>query len=294
MSDTPNRENLHEWVKPMENLSITVYQYGYETCPPGHSFGPAVRDHFLLHFVRAGKGVFSAENRAYTLAAGEGFLISPERVTAYRADKTDPWKYFWIGFSGGGAAALLAEIGLDAEKAIFTLSSVDECEKIFDRISAPAADGITGQLELLSALYALLARIRPYSDVQSDSAYRLFNTGSDYAESAERYIRQCYASRITVGGVAEHLGLSRTYFSTIFKKYTGRSPQEYLIYVRIGKAKELLAESDLAVADVARTVGYDDPLLFSRIFHKVCGMSPRAYRMQNGGYAVEEHVFSTL
>ena len=273
------RENLHTWVKPENGLPLGIYQYGYETCSPSHHFGPAVRDHFLLHFVKDGRGVFSTENRSYPLTGGTGFLIFPESVTAYRADKQKPWSYHWIGFMGAGAGQLLLALGLSKASPVFSFSSDARIEAIFSDIeNTRDLDGIPAQLSLVSSLYALLSEIRP-ADPKAKSAYRLFNTGKDYVESAVLHMRQCYASHLTVGGIAEQMGLERTYFSSVFKKHTGYTPKEYLTALRLEKAKELLLPGRLSVADVARTVGYEDPLLFSRIFSAVVGCSPRAYRL---------------
>ena len=66
---------------------------GVEACAPGHSFGPAVREYFLLHYVVRGKGIFRRGKREYTLQAGEIFVIRPGEVTYYEADMRDPWEY---------------------------------------------------------------------------------------------------------------------------------------------------------------------------------------------------------
>lgn len=272
------REKLHTWVKPENGLPIGIYQYGYETCSPSHHFGPAVRDHFLLHFVKDGRGVFSTENRSYPLTGGTGFLIFPESVTAYRADKQKPWSYHWIGFMGVGALQILSALGLSKASPVFSFPSAERIGEIFETIEKTRdRRGVPAQLSLVSALYALLSEIRPF-DPEARSDYRLFNTGKDYVEFAVLHIRQCYASHITVGGIAEQLGLERTYFSSVFKRHTGYTPKEYLTSLRVDKAKELLLGGRLSVSDVARTVGYEDPLLFSRIFRSAVGCSPRDYR----------------
>ena len=85
---------------------------------------------------------------------------------------------------------------------------------------------------------------------------------------------------IQVTDVAEFVGFTRSYFCASFKKKTGMTPQEYLIQTRIARAKQLLANPDLRIMDIAPQVGYDDPLHFSKAFHRCCGMSPKEYRNQ--------------
>jgi len=57
-----------------EGMDLFVYHYGLEKCSPGHSYGPALRDHFLLHYVLSGSGTFEVDGHVYTLHENQGFL----------------------------------------------------------------------------------------------------------------------------------------------------------------------------------------------------------------------------
>ena len=86
-------------------MDLTLYQYGYEKCRPLHSYGPSIRNHFLFHYIISGKGTLLVDEtpeltREYKLQGGMGFLIEPERVNTYFADREDPWEYTWVEFSG--------------------------------------------------------------------------------------------------------------------------------------------------------------------------------------------------
>jgi AraC family transcriptional regulator of arabinose operon len=99
----------------------------------------------------------------------------------------------------------------------------------------------------------------------------------EYIRHAVSFIEMNYAS-ITVNDVVEYIGFTRSYFTTIFKKKTGISPQDYLMQYRLKNASRLLLETDLPVHVIAEKVGYDDPLYFSKLFRKTYRVSPRAYR----------------
>ena len=93
-------------VFPSKNfIDLGLYQFGWEHCEPSHSFGPAVRNHFLFHYVLSGTGTLIAENSkkesiTYSIKSGQGFMIFPNQICTYIADAQQPWEYVWIEFDG--------------------------------------------------------------------------------------------------------------------------------------------------------------------------------------------------
>ena len=91
---------------PNENfIDLGMYQFGWEKCSPGHSFGPITRNHYLFHYVISGAGTLMADNekgetQTYHIKSGQGFLIFPEQITTYYADISIPWEYVWLEFDG--------------------------------------------------------------------------------------------------------------------------------------------------------------------------------------------------
>lgn len=99
---------------------------------------------------------------------------------------------------------------------------------------------------------------------------------------AERYIQKNCTQPLTLERVAEHVHLNASYFSTAFKKETGKNFSEYLSDCRIAEAKRLLRESNLSIAQICVSVGYVDNKHFSRLFTKSVGIKPSAYRTLHG------------
>ena len=102
-----------------------------------------------------------------------------------------------------------------------------------------------------------------------------------YLRNVIQYISQKYSEPIRIGEIAKHCGLDRSYLSKLFKNATDMTPQEYLLSFRMNKAKELLKDSSISVQNVAYSVGYNDPLSFSKFFKRETGLSPSEYRKKN-------------
>ena len=99
-------------------IDVNVFQFGREKCRPSHSFGPAVRNHYLFHYILSGRGTLESTDRlgrihSHQIGPGEGFMIVPQQINTYQADKEDPWEYIWLEFDGACISQPLFAAGLD-------------------------------------------------------------------------------------------------------------------------------------------------------------------------------------
>lgn len=268
----------HIWINPIKNSDLKVYQYGREKCRSGHSYGPANRDHYLLHFVTKGKGTFYCENKRYEIQAGQGFLIVPGIVTSYIADTEEPWTYSWIGFNGENVDFYLSQTGLGSDSPVFAYEDSKAFSRIFSEIKHLNRNTVAGQVKMIGNLYVLLSLVMENSTPISYQGKAFFSSKENYIKNAVTYIQTNYSRKITVQEIADYLGLNRSYFGVIFKELMKMSPQDFIIYFRMDKAKKLLSDMSMNIGDVSRSVGYEDPLTFSKLFKKNVGVSPNAYR----------------
>jgi AraC-like DNA-binding protein len=261
----------------LNHTDLNMYQCGTQKCEPGHYFGPAVRDHYLIHYISGGRGRFCVGDRTYHLHGNQGFLICPDIVTYYQADAEEPWSYSWVGFHGIKAEAYLRSAGLTMENPVFSCEGNDYAERCFSEMIAAKALQRGREIRLLGLLYLFLSQLielngkERFSD-QSGSRKEI------YIKKAIEYIEMNYSRRMSIAEVAQHIGLDRSYLGSVFRERLDTSPQAFLINYRMDKACELMKNEALSIGDISRSVGYEDPLLFSKIFRKLRYKSPREYR----------------
>ena len=102
-----------------------------------------------------------------------------------------------------------------------------------------------------------------------------------YVIKSIEYISSNYGSPITVDDIAAYVGLSRSYLCRAFQAVLGKSPKEFLSEYRIKQACYLLTHNNMSMMDIAESVGFDNSLYFSRVFHKQMGMPPTEYARKN-------------
>ena len=73
-----------------DNVELSIFNCGLQSCERGYTWGPGVRDHYLIHYVVDGKGTYTVNNTVYELRAGDIFLAKPSQLITYSADKEEP------------------------------------------------------------------------------------------------------------------------------------------------------------------------------------------------------------
>lgn len=127
--------------------------------------------------------------------------------------------------------------------------------------------------EIKNYIRMLLKKIIGVRDTISGRRY------SDIIEIAKDQIRKTYMSdEISLNTIAAEVGMSPSYFSSIFSKEMGKTFVEYLTEIRMDRAKELLMCSSMKTSEIGYEVGYKDPHYFSYIFKKTQNCTPKEFR----------------
>lgn len=264
-----------------KNGSLFVNCCGISRTEPLHSFGPAIKPHYVIHFVLNGKGRFSIGSKEYFLEEGVGFIIPPDKLTFYQADEEEPWTYVWVGFNGSMADELVKSMGLSVATPVFKSDKSKELTRAVMDMMEHNVLGVANDLRRSGQLYMFLSLIAESAHIEERGE---MDKADYYVRRAVEFILSNYCNPIKVTDIADYVCINRSYLYTLFKNSMGMPPQRFLTTFRITKAAELLQMTELPVESIALSCGYSDPLVFTKSFRQMKDMSPSAYRkeMQKG------------
>lgn len=237
---------------------------GWENCKPGHSFGPAIREFYTIHFVLSGTGTYIVKGKEYHPKAGDIFAHGAYETVYWKADEKDPWNYVWINFVINGDVPYRFETPVIHAPALRT---------VFHGIQNYPDHRNTGRDFVASCLLNIANQL----STQKSATAKL-------VEEAILHIHSQYnKDNFSISGIANDLQVSRATLATAFLLEKQITAIEYLIRFRLEKAAEYMTVQNLSPSVAAYSVGYKTYPHFAKIFTKYYGMSPREYQKRHLG-----------
>ena len=250
--------------------ALNLYYGGWEIWCPMHTFGPAIRQHYLIHYVTRGKGRLWMNDTCYVIEKDTMFLIRPGITCVYQADKDDPWEYCWICIDGYDVENMLNNSGFDKVNPLFFDKSNGEVRNAMLNFIFYFSKYKNNEYMLLSRLYNIFGHMKIQMKKQQAK--------SIHVEKAIDYIYENYYKSITIIDIANYLGIDRTYLYRLFKEEYNMSPQKYLLNFRLKAAMNKLEGGNMSIAEIAYSCGFNDASAFCHQFKKVYKDTPLNYR----------------
>ena len=208
-----------------------------------------------IHYVRKGYGNVYTKTKAYRVCPGEGFIFTIGDDITYIADKYNPWEYEWVGFNGRLAWEFTQL------PPVFKMP-----EGVFPHLKNLREYNPYLEYQLASDLFLLYTALLKQKSQKRDAVHEIVN-----------YIQNNYMNEISMQEIADHVGLSRTYMSRLFKRRTGYSVQEQILSIRMNEARRYLALR-YSVKEAANLSGFRDVSNFSKLFKREQGLSPTEWK----------------
>lgn len=221
-------------------------------------------DSILITYIIRGSFSFVIDGNEHTARSGDIALIDCFKPHIYYTN--DSFEAYWLHINGANTYDLFKEI-INRYSNIIKANEKSE-SKIKEIYSLIKTARQISDNEMSLKIYALLMQLFYSADSNSNSAIN----------QAVDYITHHYANHLTVEKIAGTVHLSQSQFSRKFKAQTGTSPYDYILSVRLTKAKELLKNTSLPISEIAYRTGFSSDSNFIYFFKKQEGISPLKFR----------------
>jgi AraC-like DNA-binding protein len=236
-----------------------------------------VLNEYQIIYIPMGSGVFESANCPQRqIKEGTIILLFPGEWHRFKPNLETGWDEFWVGFRGAVIENIVQQHFLSKKDAVQEIGLSEKVIQLFTDIIDITKEERTGYQPLVSGIVMHLL-----GEIYSLARQRLY-TGEEMTESiinkARIILRTNIEQDINIENVASELCVSYAWFRKAFKAYTGIAPNQYLIQLRIEKAKMLLTNHSRSIKEIALSLNFESAFYFSRLFKEKTGVSPDVYR----------------
>jgi AraC-like DNA-binding protein len=241
-----------------------------------------------LTYILSGKGKYIVNGNIYDVEAGDVIMCNPGvKHTNIIVNPKEPTVEFFAGFSDFHFKNMPPNSIILKDNDYILHTSTETKQKISKLCYEMIAENElaqAGKYFMLKAhliqILLLIVRETVVIEDNNQKGYNFESYNKSYAvKEIINYLNENYEKKISLDQIAHNMYLSPVYISKIFKEETGESPINYLIKIRLEKAKDILLNTENgSIKSIANLVGYDDVYHFSKLFKKYYGVSPLYYK----------------
>jgi AraC-like DNA-binding protein len=275
-----------------EAWGLSVTTVGFQIVEPYAAFPPAghpsthfynpkqgriLSEYALVYFVR-GSGKFSSRyGSEKKITAGSLLTLFPNEWHTYEPATAIGWESYWIGFKGDYANKLTRNTFFSSTEPIHNIGLNENLIELFNQAIYFANHEKTAYQQVLGGIVANMLGMVHYLNKNNHSEDKEIGRVINNAKSI---MRERYEQSIDIEKIARELNVGYSWFRKMFKKYTGLSPVQYILQLKLHRAKAYLTSSDMPIKEIAYELNFDNPNYFYVFFKQKTGMTPKEFRNQ--------------
>lgn len=277
--------------KQDKKWGLTICSLGFQKVSPGETYPPKrhnpeymfnpasgrILSEYQLLYITEGQGTLITEHGGkFAIKPGNMFMIFPGEWHTYYPDSETGWSEYWIGFNGMNIDSRTKEDFFSVSKPVYyigynetvielyrsALTTAKRQESYFQQLLAGIVNHILGLMFMTDRNNRLQPR---------DEEKMLVN-------KARAYMQESVETALRMPDVAAHLGVGYASFRSMFRKFTGLTPAQYFINLKIHRAKEMLRSTKASVKEISIILQFENPEYFATQFKKKTGFSPTEFR----------------
>lgn len=248
--------------------------------PSGHYFNwdkGRILDEYQLIYISKGTGIFeSAHGKQLHIKEGTVILLFPGEWHRFKPDPETGWDEYWVGFKGNIISNIAKKNFISPYLPVLQVGLSDQLIDLFSVILEKTKTEQPGYQPLISGMILhLLGEVYAKTKLQALEKEDISET---LINKARVLLRESVHTNIAIEKLAEELHVSYSWFRKAFKTFTGIAPHQYLLQLKIEKAKTLLSDSTKPIKEIAFELGFESSFYFSRIFKNKTNYAPDTYR----------------
>jgi len=251
--------------------------------PTGYNFhwnNGRILQEYQVNYITEGEGIMETKDAKYHIKAGSIILLHPNMWHRYRPVKETGWVEHYIGFRGEIAEKLISSSDILHNTTVIKIGFHEEILRNYSEIFNEAINEKPGYHQICSGLVIhILGQI---ISIKKNMGFR-HTPLENIIQKTCILIRDNLNNNINIENIARELNVDYSLFRKAFKKYTGLSPMQYHMSLRMKQAIYLLNNTDLTSKEISSKLGFSSQYYFSKLFKEKMKKTPRKFRVGSGG-----------
>lgn len=269
----------------MDNIGLKAIYLNAARIEPNSKWSIALHFHKYFEFIGvfSGKAIVKYNNKVYKIEAPAVLVYEKGFLHEEKSDPKDPWQTLCMGVDFPVKEEEKNPFYNKIKGELFQIKDPGKVKKILDHmleLFKESTDFNFGKDEIINGELHRFLRVIAEANTGKPAENEPDNK-SAIVIKLKKYIASNYAKKLTLKDLTNVVYLSPYYLSHVFKNETGYSPIEFVIKMKIDKAKKLLKNKNITISKIAEEIGYDSIHYFSRIFRAVEGITPSEFRRKN-------------